>query len=641
MTSPPPAPTASAALLALRERFRASVVNTFTAFAAIAAQLAEAPDTPEVLEGLRRELHRVHGTAGTYGFTEASRLAARLEERAVLWAAEPALDVHQRSAIIEHFVAALRIAFDAEADAEPPSAGRRVLAVGIEPALAVALRAEGVLHATAVVTAGADDCTLAFLRANAPHAVVTAARHAAPVAAAAAALAIPVVVLGGGAGALPGNVTSAPEGANPAAVFDLAARAIVGATWRGATVLVVDDDPAVLALTSEALQSDDLRVLTLAEPARLFEVLIELRPSLLLMDVQMGDFDGVELTQALRATPVYEALPIILLSSASDADARTRAYEAGADEFIAKPIAPTEVRRRVAERLERRRLHCLAREVHPTTELPLPQRTAREAEAMVAAAETAGDGCALILVRPAAADERENAGWPAESLRIARAVERVGGMLGYDDDATLAAVVRGAHPSAALALGALAASRPAGAPEWRAALAHSAEVGACDFDTLRRAARDALAGEGTSAGAVRTWSRESARLAPDVVVVDEDAVLAELLQYAVRGAGYSCEVFDTGPAALDALVHMKTLGRRPLVLLDVDLPGMDGHSLHERLRLERPGAFGVVFATVHAGESEQLRALRAGAIDYVVKPFSLRVLMAKIPLWLERGGRAA
>jgi DNA-binding response OmpR family regulator len=44
-----------------------------------------------------------------------------------------------------------------------------------------------------------------------------------------------------------------------------------------------------------------------------------------------------------------------------------------------------------------------------------------------------------------------------------------------------------------------------------------------------------------------------------------------------------------------------------------------------------------VFQTVHGGEAEQVRALTNGALDYVVKPLNLRVLLAKIPMWIRRG----
>jgi CheY-like chemotaxis protein len=132
---------------------------------------------------------------------------------------------------------------------------------------------------------------------------------------------------------------------------------------------------------------------------------------------------------------------------------------------------------------------------------------------------------------------------------------------------------------------------------------------------------------------------ESTAQVPDVIVIEDDGPLQEMILYALRSGGFSACAFSEGPRALDALLAMPapTDGRRPLVLLDVDLPGIDGHSLHERLRVQRPGAFGFVFQTVHGGEAEQVRALTNGALDYVVKPLNLRVLLAKIPMWLRRG----
>ena len=128
---------------------------------------------------------------------------------------------------------------------------------------------------------------------------------------------------------------------------------------------------------------------------------------------------------------------------------------------------------------------------------------------------------------------------------------------------------------------------------------------------------------------------------PDVILVEDDPSLTEMLRYALEATGYSYHHYGTGPEALAALLGLETGERRPVVLLDVDLPGLDGFTLYERLRAKRPDAFAVVFFTVHAAEAEQLRAYRAGVIDYVTKPVNMRILMAKIPSWLERAkGRA-
>jgi chemotaxis protein histidine kinase CheA len=97
----------------LRERYRASTDHIVEGFRGLALQLATAPDDPEVLELLRRELHRVHGTAGSYGYAEASQLAAALEERAGRWVAAPTLEVGDRAQLVAAFARSLEAAFKA------------------------------------------------------------------------------------------------------------------------------------------------------------------------------------------------------------------------------------------------------------------------------------------------------------------------------------------------------------------------------------------------------------------------------------------------------------------------------------------------------------------------------------------------
>ena len=123
---------------------------------------------------------------------------------------------------------------------------------------------------------------------------------------------------------------------------------------------------------------------------------------------------------------------------------------------------------------------------------------------------------------------------------------------------------------------------------------------------------------------------------PEVISIEDDHSLAELLAYGLKSRGYRFLIFRNGAEALEALLKMKIGDRRPLVLLDVDLPGLDGFSLFERLEAERPGVYRVVFTSVHSTEDEQVRALEAGALDYLVKPISLRVVLEKVRRWVGR-----
>ena len=150
---------------------------------------------------------------------------------------------------------------------------------------------------------------------------------------------------------------------------------------------------------------------------------------------------------------------------------------------------------------------------------------------------------------------------------------------------------------------------------------------------------DALDPTETPQGPASGDHSPAATAAPDLIVVEDDPALADMLRYALESGGFTFRHYATGPEALEALLALDTGGARPVILLDIDLPGLDGLSLHERLRVERPDAYATVFLTGRSGEAEQLRAYRAGAMDYVAKPVNLRILMAKIPTWLDRTRR--
>lgn len=137
--------------------------------------------------------------------------------------------------------------------------------------------------------------------------------------------------------------------------------------------------------------------------------------------------------------------------------------------------------------------------------------------------------------------------------------------------------------------------------------------------------------------AVEGVAAREAREAPDVILVEDDRALTEMVAFGLDSAGYSVRTFHSGPEALAALVAMPTAGAPRLLVLGVDLPGLDGHTLHEQLRAARPGRFIVVFLSVRNSDVDQVRALSAGAVDYVVKPVSIAVLLAKVDGWLRWG----
>lgn len=127
---------------------------------------------------------------------------------------------------------------------------------------------------------------------------------------------------------------------------------------------------------------------------------------------------------------------------------------------------------------------------------------------------------------------------------------------------------------------------------------------------------------------------------PSVIVVEDDPSLLEMLEYSLGNKGHRIDLHTDGRAALTALLELDTRGRRPVVLLDVDLPGLDGFGVLREISRVRPGQFQVIITTVHSSEAAQVLALQTGAIDYIVKPVRMPVVLAKVQRLLESAGMA-
>ncbi len=120
-----------------------------------------------------------------------------------------------------------------------------------------------------------------------------------------------------------------------------------------AGVMIVDDDRATLAALTALLQSHHVKVTTLDDPQQFWEVLTTCTPDLLLLDIEMPDFNGIELCQAVRTDPRWNHLPILILTQHQESDLRHQATAAGADEYVSKPFDEMDLLIRILSRLAR------------------------------------------------------------------------------------------------------------------------------------------------------------------------------------------------------------------------------------------------------------------------------------------------
>jgi CheY-like chemotaxis protein len=102
------------------------------------------------------------------------------------------------------------------------------------------------------------------------------------------------------------------------------------------TVLVIDDDPAIVDFLEIALEDEGYRVLVAVDGAAL-QVAHDLQPNLILLDIMMPDMDGVEVSQRLRADPVTAGIPIVVMSAQDRL--RATAARMPIDDRLPKPFA--------------------------------------------------------------------------------------------------------------------------------------------------------------------------------------------------------------------------------------------------------------------------------------------------------------
>jgi sigma-B regulation protein RsbU (phosphoserine phosphatase) len=119
-----------------------------------------------------------------------------------------------------------------------------------------------------------------------------------------------------------------------------------------------------------------------------------------------------------------------------------------------------------------------------------------------------------------------------------------------------------------------------------------------------------------------------------ILVVDDDATSRKMLVRTLSSAGYDCYESDNGAETLK-LVHSE---QPSLLLLDFDMPGLDGAEVLKRMRADRDPAVAqipAIMLTGHGGEESEVLCLEAGADDFVTKPINTAVLRARIETQLR------
>jgi CheY-like chemotaxis protein len=118
------------------------------------------------------------------------------------------------------------------------------------------------------------------------------------------------------------------------------------------TVLIADDESSIRLLVHATIESDDYTVVEAADGAQAWALTQELKPSLVLLDVQMPGRSGLEVLRSIKADPTLKATRVILLTSKAQERDIEVGLIAGADFYLTKPFSPLDLLTRVEEALQ-------------------------------------------------------------------------------------------------------------------------------------------------------------------------------------------------------------------------------------------------------------------------------------------------
>jgi len=321
----------------------------------------------------RRSAHMLGGALAMFGFECASRATHELELELTIAAPWRAATMSRLLATIRRELETNAVGPGSAEPAQPQEDLLRVLVVDEDRELCARIATASVSHNMCCDSAATPREARALCAEHPPAAVLlgladgaqdTAEAYALLSDLSAASPPIPVLVLTPMPtfehrveAARRGSRAFLPKSLTPDEVCSAVARFLDRDRLQATRVLVVDDDPTALESMRVLLAPADLEVFTLSDPLRFWETLEEVVPELLILDVDMPGVNGPELCRTVRNDPRWGGLAVIFATGRTDADTVGLAFDAGADDYVAKASVGPQLVARVSNRLQRVRLY--------------------------------------------------------------------------------------------------------------------------------------------------------------------------------------------------------------------------------------------------------------------------------------------
>ena len=431
---------------------------------------------------------------------------------------------------------------------------------------------------------------------------------------------------------------------------------------HGARILVVDDEPAISAGLTTLLGRRGMVVTGVNDPLRFWNIIAEAKPGLILLDLEMPKISGTELCRAIRSDRRWSELPVVFLTGHTDPDSVRRLFAAGADDYVGKPFVPAELIMRIESRLTGVKARRGPEEIDPVTGLSTAKRTTEVIERFLKLARRKSDPYSVAVLEVDAFPDLVRTHGRSVGDRILRAI---GELLPKNFRGEDVVGWWGWWAGAEFMIGMYGSSKEHSAIKLAQICTRISEqiFKADDGTTVQVACSGGVAQyqiDGDTVDALRESGLEALRIVRetglgrvgisgimptgpltrrvDVAIVDDDKGLVLLLQHAMESRNMRVATFTDGATAAQALTGAVPEVQARIILLDVDLPSLNGLDVLRRLNaVDITRGTSVIMLTARTGERDVLASLELGAIDHIAKPFSVPVLMHKVRTLLKQG----
>ncbi|WP_293338903.1 response regulator [Microcoleus sp. CAWBG58] len=361
----------------IRGKLKANFIEKVVIFDRAIAQLKTGTLDNQLRREAQEQAHKLVGSLGTLGLPKGSEVARKLEQ---LFKPENIFKP-ETAQQIEEFLHLLKQIFDRPPEPESElvtavSKKRRILIVDDDTLQSDLLKAAASGSGFEIEVATSGQSARSAISQRPPDAILLDLTFSRIQENGLTLLAelrtekpdIPVIIFSGN-NQLSDRIEVARLGASgflhksitPADILKSVAQVLDQTGAAEAKVMVVDDDVHLLAALKMILQPWGLQVTTLERPEKFWEVLETTCPDLLILDVEMPGYSGIELCLAVRNDLRWSKLPVLFLTAHSESEIVRQMFVAGADDYVNKPIVEPELIARILNRLERTQLrHKLA-----------------------------------------------------------------------------------------------------------------------------------------------------------------------------------------------------------------------------------------------------------------------------------------